>query len=184
MIHQQALLIIDLQNDFTLETGKTHTCIEQVDEAIPRINQVSRLFHEKGGQVIYFKTLWSNPLARFLSKNALTEGSEGAELDPRLEQVTSHIFTKGEKSVFSSASFCRYLQIKSIQKLYLTGVTADQSIKLTAMKALEQDFEVTVLQDCVAVSKCHYLDKSLLQLSAIGVELLETTNIEWPTPTP
>lgn len=39
---KSALVVIDLQNDFTLETGKAHACVSQVNKLFYVVNQLSK----------------------------------------------------------------------------------------------------------------------------------------------
>ena len=174
---KSALIVIDLQNDFTLETGKAHACMTQVDRLIPVVNKLGKKFIEKQQDVVYLKTEWSNPLVKFFTGNSVAKGTEGAELDRRLKIVSINIFTKGNKNIFSSTEFVSFIRENSIQHLYMVGLATDYCIKISAENAIANGYRVTVVQDAVAAYKCGNLEKSLQVLSSKNVVVVESADI-------
>ena len=172
-----ALIVIDLQNDFTLENGKAHACISQVDELIPVVNKLSEQFIEKQQDVIYFRTEWSNPLVKLLTGNSVAKGTEGAEFDNRLKIVSNKIFTKGNKNIFSSSEFVNFIQTNFIAHLYIVGLATDYCIKISAENGIKNGYKVTVVQDAVAAYKCENLAKSLQALSSKNIAVVQSGNI-------
>ena len=172
------LLVMNLQKDFTLQEGRSHACLSQIHNILPNINEISQHFQQDGGHVVYVKTEWSNPIVRIMSGKSLTKGSPGAELDHRLKKVSCQVFTKNDRNIFSSQSFCRYLQIKSIRRIFLVGIAADQCIKISANKAIELEYEVSIIKDCVAAHKCEYLEKAYHYLSSQGIELIKSEEMQ------
>lgn len=176
-LQKSALIVIDLQNDFTLENGKAHACTTQVDGLIPVVNELSEKFIQKQQDVVYIKTEWSNPLVKFLTCNSVAKGTKGAELDRRLKIVSNNIFTKGNKNIFSSSEFAKFLQTNSIERLYLVGLATDYCIKISAEHAIKNGYGVTVVRDGVAAYQCGNLVKSLQVLSSKNVTLVESASI-------
>ena len=176
MIQRQksALVVIDLQNDLTLETGKAHACVSQVDKLFPIVNQLSKKFIETEREVVYLKTEWSNPLVKLLTGNSVKKGTKGADFDSRLEIVGNNIFVKGNKNAFSSDDFKQFLQDKSIAHLYLVGLATDYCIKVSAIEAIAQGYKVTVVRDGVAAYRCEDFLKSLDTLASKGVAFVES----------
>ncbi|MDJ0692644.1 MAG: isochorismatase family cysteine hydrolase [Xenococcaceae cyanobacterium MO_188.B32] len=180
MVNQQksALIVIDLQNDFTLATGKTPACTSQVDKLIPVVNKLSKKFIKNKQDVAYLKTEWSNPLVQFLTGNSVKKGTKGADFDRRLNLDSNNIFIKKNKNAFSSSEFIEFLKVKSIDHLYLVGLATDYCIKVSAEKAIENGYRVTVVRDGVAAYKCEYFLKSLQVLSSKNCAVVESANID------
>ncbi|MGD1919676.1 MAG: isochorismatase family cysteine hydrolase [Pleurocapsa sp.] len=180
MIKKQksALVVIDLQNDFTLETGKAHACVSQVDKLFPVVNQLSKKFIETEQEVIYLKTEWSNPLVKLLTGNSVKKGTKGTDFDSRLEIIGNNIFVKGNKNAFSSNDFKQFLQDKSIEHLYLVGLATDYCIKVSAIKAIASSYQVTVVRDGVAAYRCEDFLKSLDTLASKDVAVVESAKLK------
>ena len=176
-LQKSALIVIDLQNDFTLENGKAHACTTQVDLLIPVVNELSEKFIQKQQDVVYIKTEWSNPLVKFLTGNSVAKGTKGAEFDSRLKIVSNNIFTKGIRNIFSSSEFVKFLQTNSIAHVYLVGLATDYCIKVSAEHAIKNLYRVTVVQNAVAAYKCGNLAKSLQVLSSKNIAVMESANI-------
>ena len=178
MIERQksALVVIDLQNDFTLETGKVHACVSQVNKLFPVVNQLSEKFIETE-QVVYLKTEWLNPLVKLLTGNSVRKGTKGADFDSRLKIVSNNVFIKGNTNAFSSDDFKQFLQDKSIEHLYLVGLATDHCIKVSAVRAIALGYRVTVVRDGVAAYRCEDFLKSLDTLASKDIAVVELANI-------
>ncbi|VEP15731.1 conserved hypothetical protein [Hyella patelloides LEGE 07179] len=173
---KSALVVIDLQNDFTLENGKAHACISQVDALIPVVNKLSKIFIERKQNVVYFKTEWSIFLVQLLTGNSVKKGTKGADFDSRLEIVSDNIFTKGNKNIFSSSEFVQFLQTNSIKHLYMAGLATDYCIKISASNAIEREYRVSVVEDGVAAYKCGNFLKSLQVLSSKNIAVVKSAD--------
>lgn len=175
---KSALIVIDLQNDFTLATGKAPACSSQVDDLIPVVNELSKQFLECQQEVIYLKTEWSNPLVKFLTGNSVKKGTKGAEFDRRLNVVSNNIFIKSNKNAFTCSEFVQFLQTNGIEHLYLVGLATDYCIKVTAEMAIKHGYRVSVVMDGVAAYKYDNILKSLQVLSLNNIEVVESVSIK------
>lgn len=54
---QQALLVIDLQNDFTRAEGKLPACTAEVDDILPLVNAAVAHWHAHGRPVLVLTTV-------------------------------------------------------------------------------------------------------------------------------
>lgn len=177
MSEKSALVVIDLQNDFTLNSGKAHACTSQVDKLIPIVNNLSEKLVKNNKKIVYLKTEWSNPIVKLLTGNSVKRGTPGAELDNRLKIYGDNIFTKGNKNSLSCSEFVKFLESNSINHLYLVGLATDYCIKVTSDNAINKGYKVTVVKDAVASYKCENYEKSLQLLSSKGVNLLSSNDI-------
>lgn len=177
MSEKTALVIIDLQNDFTLATGKAHACTSQVDKLIPVVNNLSGKFFQEKKHIVYLKTEWSNLIVKLLTGNSVKIGTVGAEFDNRLKIYGDNVFTKGNKNSLSCSEFVKFLESNSINHLYLVGLATDYCIKVTSENAINKGYKITVVSDAVASYKCKDYEKSLKLLSSKGVNLLLSIDV-------
>jgi len=158
---RRALIVIDFQNDFTREDGKSHACVKHVDEIIPRINDLINLFEKSNDDVIYIKTEWTNFFIKLLTGNAVASGSYGAELDKRIKQVNSHVFIKDNENIFSNVKFVQFLKNKNINKLYFVGLAVEYCIKTSFQVSQKYKYKTYVVRDAVATYRCNNIDKAV-----------------------
>ena len=158
---KKALIIIDMQNDFTKEEGKNHSCTQHVDKIIPTINKLGNAFMSSGHQVIYFKTEWSSFLVKLLTGNSVQVGTVGAELDNRLKQINNNIFIKHDKNIFENKSFLNYLDEQNITELYLAGLAIEYCIKTSFKASQKYKYQTYIVSDAVAAYRCNNIDAIL-----------------------
>jgi nicotinamidase/pyrazinamidase len=72
----------------------------------------------------------------------------GHELDIKKNDNCVY-FSKTELSAFSSLEFKDYLQNNKITKLYISGFLAEYCVRMTAIDAIKNNFEVVFLKDCI-----------------------------------
>jgi len=151
---KSALIIIDLQNDFTLKTGKAHACSSQADIVIPRINELIETCENKNIEVIYFKTEWKNFIIKLLTKNSVKVGSHGAQFDDRLTHEKKNVFIKNDKNIFSNKDFVDYLKKNNIKKLFLSGLALEYCINTSFKEAQKINVETNIVSDAIISYKC------------------------------
>jgi len=158
---KKALIIIDMQNDFTKESGKSHSCTQHIDKIIPTINKLSNTFISRGHQVIYFKTEWTSFFMKLLTGNSVKVGTVGAKLDNRLKQVNNNIFIKHDKNIFESKSFLNYLDEEHITELYFAGLAVEYCIETSFKASQKYKYQTYIVGDAVAAYKCNNIDAVL-----------------------
>lgn len=172
----QALLIIDVQNDFC-PGGALE--VPRGDQIIPVINKLSRKFdvvlqtqdwhperhssfatsHE-GKEP--FETIEMPYGQQVLWPDHCVQGSEGAEFHPQLETDRSQlIIRKGfRREIDSYSAFYEndeqtttgltgYLRERDIDTLYTMGLATDFCVKWSVLDGLKEGFEITVVEDAV-----------------------------------
>jgi len=178
---KSALIVIDLQNDFTQKNGKVHACISQVDIIVPRINNLIKDSENKNVEVIYLKTEWKNLLIKLLTKNSVKPGSSGAQIDERLTSLNKTVFMKNNKNIFSSQEFIQYINTNKINKLYLTGLAVEHCIKVSFDEAKSLNLDVYIVSDAVISYKCtelipllnkHFPKEKLVTINSLLTKVL------------
>jgi nicotinamidase-related amidase len=174
----QALLIIDVQLDFTSPSGKLPADQHQVAEMIGRVNELVGRVQGRIPVVCIgneFKR-W-DPLNLF-RKFAAIAGSPGTGLDPRLQVPSAAYFNKSRSSALSNPALQNYLQLHQIDGLLVTGLYAEGCVLATIRAALKRGLQVTVLTDCIASRSEKKKNRMLKKYSSMGA-VLTTTAGSW-----
>jgi len=148
----KALLIVDVQNDFypggALPTPQGDIIVPVINKLMDKFELViaSRDWHPEDS--IHFKR-WPVHCVK---------GSYGAEFPPDLKKENIiQIFEKGigskddGYSAFEATNINleEYLKEKGVEKLYITGLTAEYCVKSTVLSALKYGFNTVVIKDAV-----------------------------------
>jgi ureidoacrylate peracid hydrolase len=175
-IHDSALLIVDMQNDFVHPDGAAVRRSGEPDfarEMVPRLVGFLGAARQVGLRVIHARTQHSPWSLTPGSSTALKQqkapiafpGSWGAEfhagLEPRSSadwQPPAHEFvvTKHRASAFIGTDLDMILRAQGIRRLFVAGVGTSTCVEATARDGAGLDYDVVVLSDCVA---CRELDR-------------------------
>jgi nicotinamidase-related amidase len=143
-----ALLVIDVQEGTTGTTSTIEAFTSQADSLINRINKTTSEYNEAGIPVIFITQQVSNPLVNFLN-NSMAKGSEGTQIDRRLNHKGEVHFFKNKADAFHNNEFDKFLRESGINTLYLTGLDAAQCVKSTALGALNRAYNVILIEDLI-----------------------------------
>ncbi len=169
--HGEALVIIDVQEDFTTE--KTYPK-EAVEAALLRINAMISKARGQGMPVInvrsVFKGAYVNFLVRLISGGRGGERSSGLGTDPRLQLEQAVEFVKHSGDAFSNLGFGRWLDEHAIGKLLIVGLDGNACVKSTADGALNRGYQVEIVDPAVLAQSASSWDKQKVRLEARGVE--------------
>ena len=177
-----ALLIIDLQNDF-LPGGALPA--PEGNRIIPVINSIMKEF-----DLVIASKDWHSPDTTHFDRwpphcIRETEGSEfPGEFNPR---AVDQVFLKGTGqkddgySAFEATNLdlLSYLRKRNIQRLYLAGLTTEYCVKATAEDALRSKFPTYIIQDAVAPVEARPGDgdKALREMEAAGAVLTDSHHL-------
>ena len=149
-----ALVVIDLQNDITKNYGEI---IENVNRAIDWAVQ-------KELWVIYIQ---HNNLSA--GTRTFKPGTHGAEFVPELKIVSDHIFT--------SETFTAFIQEHGITEFYVAGADAAACIKSTCFNMAKSGYTVHVLSDCITSYDKKKLPEMLAYYESKGCSVTELHEI-------
>jgi nicotinamidase/pyrazinamidase len=174
-----ALLIIDLQNDF-LPGGALPA--PEGNRIIPVINRIMNEF-----DLVIASKDWHSPDTSHFDHwpphcIRETSGSEfPGDFNP---QAVEQVFLKGTGqkddgySAFEATSMNlrSYLRKRNIQRLYLAGLTTEYCVKATAEDALRWKFPTYIIRDAVAPVEAHPGDgeKALREMEAAGAVITDS----------
>ena len=195
----QALIVIDVQNDFCPDGA---LAVAQGDAIIPQINALMGQFQTvvltqdwhpvdhssfaaNHAGAAPFSTVQMPYGAQTLWPSHCVQGTKGAEFHPALRSDTAQlILRKGFRAGIDSYSALfendkitptgldGYLRARGITGLTLVGIATDYCVAFSALDAVAQGFDVTVLQDaCRAIDLDGSLARQQQAMAAAGVVL-------------
>ncbi len=172
----RALLVIDIQEDFTGQQAKLPIDRTQANEIVGNINMLIDRARVLGLTIIYIGNEYSmfDPLNIFRNFAAL-KGSEGAKLDPKLKIIDCNYFPKQTGDSFSNPELAIFLKQQNIRKVLLTGVYAEACILQTVKGALKNSFQVVAIADCIGTKSFSKRQICLEKYRQMGAKI-ETTD--------
>lgn len=166
-----ALLVIDLQNDFTRDDGKVPACTSQVSDAIHTINAAIHQRNQDGELSAVVTTRWSNPLVKLLTKNSVKPGSFGAEVDARLSRDIHPRFIKSSKDIFTSQELTQWLKENDVEEIIFSGLALEHCIAVSVKAAISRNYRASLLAGGSASYRCENREKYLLKLQQSGASV-------------
>lgn len=163
MAGKRALLVVDVQNDFC-PGGSLG--VSGGDQVVPVLNEYARRFHQEGSPVIATRD-WHPPKTRHFQEQGgpwpphCVQGTPGARFHPDLRLPPgATVVSKGmdpnedSYSAFDARTetnqpLPEHLRALGVDELYIGGLATDYCVRATALDALSQGFQVTVLTDAV-----------------------------------
>jgi len=195
----QALIVIDVQNDFCPGGA---LAVAEGDEIIPRINALMHEFHvrvltQDWHPPLHSSFAASHPGAEPFSLTEMPYGpqvlwpvhcvqsTEGAEFHASLDvDAAALIIRKGFRPEIDSYSgffendrvtptgLEGYLRARGVTAVTIVGLATDYCVAYSALDAIGHGFQVTVLEGaCRAIDLNGSLDAARAQMLAAGVRL-------------
>ena len=153
---QQALVIIDVQNDY-FKNGKME--LFQPDLALENVLQLEEKFQQNNLPIIYIQHLQSSSADVFFYEN-----TKGAELHSSLtKHVNSHQFKiiKNYPNSFFQTNLNDVLKQLNIEKVVVTGMMTHMCVDATTRAALELGYETVIISDATATCHLAYAGKEV-----------------------
>jgi nicotinamidase/pyrazinamidase len=175
---QQALFVIDMQEDYTGTTAQPPFPFENSEQLIATVNSITEVAAERNIIIVYvrqeFDGLWGRIVSEVISGGTAIKGSPGAELDERLSVLSSHVYAKPKPDAFSNAELEAFLIEHQVNELYLVGLAADGCVHYTALGALDRGYTVHIITDAVALQDEEKWERLLQQYREDGIALLSS----------
>jgi nicotinamidase/pyrazinamidase len=149
-----ALIIVDVQNDFCPGGA---LAVPRGDEVVPVINRLL----ERHWLSVATKDWHPADHCSFESRGGpwpphCVQGTAGAELHPKLDATKIRlVITKGSHpdrdaySGFQGTELAKILRGKGVNRVVVCGIATDYCVRATAHDALQEGFEVLVLEDAI-----------------------------------
>ena len=154
---KQALLVIDVQNDFC--PGGT-LAVPQGDEVVEPLNKLIDQFLERGAPV--YKTRdWHPPVTKHFAAYGGTwpvhcvRNTEGAEFHPALrDDARIKVISKGVDdidgySAFDHTDLATLLSQQHVEEVVVGGLATDYCVKNTVLDALKHGFKVKAIENAM-----------------------------------
>jgi nicotinamidase/pyrazinamidase len=171
----KALLVIDVQEDYTGLKGKQPVPYKNVDSQIAIINRLVDKASRSGMKIVYIRHLYENNLLTRLLIRRGIEGLPGTELDARIKVVNGNDFTKKISDSFSNPQLGAFLINNRVNELYLVGLDAAYCVYNTAMGALNRGYTVTVVDDAIMTQK--NMSEVLKKYEKDGIQTLSSSKM-------
>ena len=203
--HDRALLVIDVQNDFTAGGALE---VPGGDEIVPLVNRIATHFgnvvqaqdwHPAGHISFASSHPGSNPFdiielpygPQVLWPDHCIQGSDGAAFHPQLDiPHTQLIVRKGGNPLVDSYSafteadqqtttgLAGYLREKGITSVYLVGLALDFCVAWSALHARREGFVTYVVIDaCRAIDSDGSLERAMAEMQDAGVIFIEARQL-------
>lgn len=177
-----ALIVVDVQKDF-LPGGAL--AVPDGDAVIPALNRYAERFGRIGLPVFATRDLHPPDHCSFRERGGpwpphCVVGSPGAELSPALvlpagtETIAKATPSDVEVySAFEGTGLAAGLRERGCKRVFIGGLATDYCVRATALDALEEGFEVVVLEDAVRPVEVRPGDgaRALAELVAQGAHL-------------
>lgn len=150
---KQALLIIDVQNDY-FKNGKME--LVGPDQALEKIKQLEQYFSEKNLPIIYVQHI-NPPQASFFQEN-----TDGVLLHPELNiHDAALIVIKHYPNSFLETNLDELLKAHQIEQLVITGMMTHICIDSGTRAAKELGYQPILIGDATATRDLSYDGKTV-----------------------
>jgi len=174
----QALLVLDMQNDFVGADARMPIREDSKLPLIAAVNDVAAFAAQKGILVIYIRNEFPrSDLANAFRNNAAIKCTPGSELDPRVALVSQTVFDKDQPDAFSNPQLEAFLIAHQVNELVIAGVFADQCCAVTSQAALNRHYKVDYLVDGVGAGSRDSIQNAAASLRSQGATI--TTIDQW-----
>ena len=175
---KNAVLVVDIQNDFTGEKAKMPVDKAQAIQMMSNVNTLLDKTSKTKTEVIYIGNEFSknDPLNIFRNFAAI-KGTEGAKLDRRLHVISDIYFAKHRGNAFTNPELDDYLKAKNISELFICGLFAEGCIYATINGALKKNYKVNVLTDCLASKSDRKRNSMINKYDKMGVRNVTSTSL-------
>lgn len=181
-IEETVLLVIDMQNDFCTNGGvftRRGLDITPMRTMIPNLALQLERLREKGVRIIFVRAeygretgspTWENrPGAEHDEERAMRlcqPGTWGAEIIDELKPMEDEpVVVKHRFSAFKNTNLQKLLERAKIRNVLISGVATNVCVETAAREAFMNDYNVIVLEDCVASDETELHAASLKNLS-------------------
>lgn len=179
---KQALIVVDVQNDFC--PGGT-LAVPHGDEVVEPLNQLIDEFLERGAPV-YKSRDWHPPETKHFAAYGGTwpvhcvQNTEGAEFhpalhdDPRIGVISKGLGDKDCYSAFDETGLAAQLQQQNVEEVVVGGLATDYCVKNTVIDALKNGFKVKALKNAMRAVELQPGDgeRAIEEMRAAGAEIV------------
>jgi len=179
---KQALLVVDVQNDFC--PGGT-LAVAHGDEVVEPLNQVIDEFLQRGAPV-YKSRDWHPPTTKHFAEHGgswpvhCVQNTKGAEFHPALrDDARITVISKGLGdtdcySAFDETDLAAQLHAQNVEEVVVGGLATDYCVKNTVLDAIKHGFKVKALKNAMrgVERQPGDGDRGIEEMRAAGAEII------------
>lgn len=180
----QALIVVDVQNDFCPGGA---LAVAHGDEVVEPLNKLIDEFLERGDPV-YKSRDWHPPTTKHFKKHGGTwdehcvQNTKGAEFhpalrdDPRIHVVSKGLGDRDCYSAFDETDLAAHLHEQGVKEVLVGGLATDYCVKSTVIDAIKNGFKVKALKDAMRGVELQPGDseRAIEEMRAAGAEIVST----------
>jgi nicotinamidase/pyrazinamidase len=181
---KQALIVVDVQNDFCPGGA---LAVPHGDEVVPPLNRLIDKFLERGAPV-YKSRDWHPPTTKHFAAYGGTwpihcvQNTKGAEFhpalrhDPRITVISKGLGDKDCYSAFDETDLAAQLRGQQVEEVVVGGLATDYCVKNTVLDALKNGFKVKALENAMRAVELQPGDgeRAIEEMRAAGAEIVST----------
>ncbi len=201
----KTLLLVDIQKDF-LPGGAL--AVPQGDEVIPVANRMMDQFplvvalqdwHPPSHKSFAsnhtgknpFDTINLNGIDQILWPDHCVQKTQGAEYTPQLDSHKAEvIFRKGidpeidsysgfyDNGYQKSTGLTSYLKGKKVQEVYILGLAGDFCVYFTAMDAIKEGFQATLIMDGIRSINPEDFNRKVAEFQEKGGQIIQSSEVD------
>jgi len=175
-IPKKAVLILDIQEDFTGSNARMPVDPAQARGMIENVNWLVAESQKRGVLVVYVKNAFHryDLIGNLFRNRAAVKKSPGGAFDGRLAVVNENVFCKSRPDAFSNRDLEMFLLDRQANELFMTGVFAERCVYSTSKSALAKGFAVTYIRDAVASRTMEAANKAAARIERAGAIIRDT----------
>ena len=162
-MQKKALVVIDIQNDIT----------KNYKEIIDNVNSAIDWAVENEIHVVYIKHYNLSDGTRTFKQN-----TRGSDLVPDMKLASKNIFEKTKGNALTSEDFTDFIRKNEIGEFYIAGADAIACVKSTVFNMRKENFNVTVLSDCITSYDKRKIDEMLKYYEKNGSKILNLNDLK------
>ncbi len=180
--NKQALIVVDVQNDFCPGGA---LAVAHGDEVVAPLNKLINEFLQRGDPV-YKSRDWHPPTTKHFRAYGGTwpvhcvQGTQGAEFhpalkdDPRIQIISKGLGDEDSYSAFDGTDLSAQLRQQGVEEVWVGGLATDYCVKNTVLDALKEGFAVKALKDAMQPVELNPGDgdRAIQEMSAAGAEIV------------
>lgn len=172
----KALLVIDIQEDYTGVNASKKVRYNEADELVIRVNKIIGEYKRNNVDVIYIKQEFEGVipvlLTKLFSHGTAIKGKPGTEFDKRLNIVSENCFSKSMPSAFSNIEFKKYLKENKIEELDVVGLDGQFCVKETVKGAIKESYRVNLINNAILFKNENKREEVFKSLRELGVQII------------
>ena len=177
----RALLVIDIQEDFTGTTARREMYPKaDIEPAIATVNSVIEKAQKRKWLIVYIRQEFKGVpaiISKVFLGGVAINGTPGAQVDKRVAIRSDHILTKPIGDSFSNPALGALLVKNRVNELFLTGLDAEHCVHNTAQGALNRGYGVTIVTDAILLGAKEKWNGLLEEYKKEGIHLIQNTDL-------